>query len=182
MNLAPQTLLEFWFDPQHTPLWFNSTSAFDATIRERFEAAWEAARKGRLEQWRKTPEGALALVILLDQMPLNMYRGRPESFATEAQAREVAQAALEAGWDAALEAAGKAFLYMPFMHSEAEADQARSVALFEAAGLTDNLKWARHHQDLILRFGRFPHRNAILGRQSTDEELAYLDSEEAFTG
>lgn len=179
---TPEEVLGFWFGPQARERWFKSTPAFDAEVRARFEAAWQAAAEGRLEHWAQTPAGAVALVIVLDQFPLNMYRDRAESFATEARARAVSERALDAGFDRELPDAQKAFLYMPFMHSEDAADQARSVALYEAAGLEHNLKWARHHRDLIARFGRFPHRNAILGRESTPAEREYLDSTEAFRG
>jgi uncharacterized protein (DUF924 family) len=124
----------------------------------------------------------LALVIVLDQFPLNMFRGQRESFATEAAAREAAVQAIAWGFDQSLTDEQKAFLYLPFMHSEDLADQDRAVALYEGAGLENSLKWARHHRELIRRFGRFPHRNAILGRPSTPEELAYLGSAGAFKG
>ncbi len=180
--MKPQALLDFWFAPEHEPLWFRATPQFDQTVRERFEVVWQAARDGQLADWERTPEGALALVILLDQLPLNMFRGQPECFATEALAREVAGRALARQFDQALPAKGKAFLYMPFMHSEKLADQDTAVALYEAAGLADNLRFARHHRAIVQRFGRFPHRNAILGRSSTAEEAAWLASAEAFHG
>lgn len=175
-------ILTFWFSERVKPLWFRSTPEFDAELRERFFHTWEAAAAGEFDSWRQTPEGALALVIVLDQFPLNMFRGRPESFSTAEQALEVAAGAVEKGWDKELDSSQLAFLYMPFMHSENPEDQERSVALFEAAGLESNLRFARHHRDLIRRFGRFPHRNAILGRASTDKELDYLASKEAFHG
>ncbi len=179
---AVDEVLEFWFAPPTRERWFNSTPAFDAQVRARFEAVWRAAADGELDHWAQTPAGAVALVVVLDQFPLNMYRGRAESFATEARSREVAERALALGFDRELRDAEKAFLYMPFMHSEDPADQARSVSLYEAAGLEHNLKWARHHRDLIARFGRFPHRNALLGRADTAAEREYLASVEAFHG
>jgi uncharacterized protein (DUF924 family) len=121
-------------------------------------------------------------VIVLDQFPLNMFRGEAQSYSTGEQALEVAADAVARGLDRELEGERLAFLYMPFMHSENPGDQEQSVALFEAAGLEDNLRFARHHRELIRRFGRFPHRNAILGRPSSAEELAYLASKEAFLG
>lgn len=175
-------VLEFWFSARVTPLWFNSTPEFDNEIRTRFFATFKAAVYGELTGWTDTPEGALALVIVLDQFPLNMFRGHATAFDVEALARSVAAQAVERGLDRGLDAAGKAFMYLPFMHSEDLADQDRSVALYRQAGLQDSLTWALHHRELIRRFGRFPHRNIILGRASTDEELAYLDSEEAFHG
>jgi uncharacterized protein (DUF924 family) len=180
--LSPEDLLQFWFHPKRQPFWFNSTPEFDREIGRRFGTLWQSGRDGELAHWETTPEGALALVILLDQFPLNMFRGRPEGFSTEAASREVAERAIERGFDRALDDQGKAFLYMPFMHSETLADQDRSLALLAAAGLDSNLKWAHHHRDIVGRFGRFPHRNAILGRQNTPEEKEWLASPEAFRG
>ena len=180
--VTPEELLQFWFADRVRPLWFNATPAFDAELRERYLDTYRAALAGEKASWADTPEGALALVICLDQLPLNMFRGQPESFAGEAPSRQIAAAAIEQGFDQTLNGAQKAFLYLPFMHSETLADQERSLKLFEDAGLTDNLRWAKHHRDIVARFGRFPHRNAILGRQNTPEELAYLASDEAFTG
>jgi len=181
-TVTAHELIDFWFSKPARERWFDSTPEFDRQVRERFLSTYEAAAAGELDHWQQTPAGALALVIALDQFPLNMFRGEARSFDTEARSREVAAAAIEQGLDEPLEDEQKAFLYLPFMHSESLADQDRSVALFEAAGLTDNLKWAYHHRDIVRRFGRFPHRNAILGRQSTAEEQAYLNSDEAFTG
>lgn len=180
--LAPDELLEWWFSDAVRPLWFRSTPQFDAEVTIRCLATLSAARRGDLSDWAHQPGGALALVITLDQLPLNMFRGEPESFASEAEARRIAGRAIDQGFDAGLTDEGKAFLYMPFMHSETLADQDRSVELYAAAGLSENLKFARHHRDIVARFGRFPHRNAILGRKSTPEELAYLDSPGAFRG
>jgi len=177
-----KAVLDFWFSDSVKPLWFRSTPAFDEELCERFLTTWQAAASGELRRWAESPEGALALVIVLDQFPLNMFRGKAESFSTEARSREVAREAVEKGWDKELDTSRLAFLYMPFMHSENLDDQDRSVALFEAAGLTDNLRFAMHHRELIRRFGRFPHRNAILGRASSEDELTYLASKEAFLG
>ncbi|ROR34441.1 DUF924 family protein [Inmirania thermothiophila] len=178
----PREVLDFWFDARVRGQWFRATPALDAEIRDRFEGLWRRAAGGGLAAWEATAEGALALVIVLDQFPLNMFRGRPEAFSTEALAREVAARAIARGLDAALDDAGRAFLYLPFMHSEDLRDQDRAVALFAAAGLEDNLRWARHHREIVRRFGRFPHRNAVLGRPSTPEEEAWLASPEAFRG
>jgi uncharacterized protein (DUF924 family) len=178
--MTADEVLEFWFSPAARPRWFRATPAFDAAVRERFEAAWRAARRGAFADWEETPAGALALVILLDQLPLNMFRDRPEGYATEALGRAVAERAIARGFDAALQPERLPFLYLPFMHSEDLADQDRSVALFEAAHLADNLRWARHHRDIVRRFGRFPHRNAALGRPSSVEEAQWLQSAEAF--
>jgi uncharacterized protein (DUF924 family) len=177
-----QEIIAFWFSDRVRPLWFRSTPEFDAELRERFLDIWQAAADGELENWRESAQGALALVIVLDQFPLNMFRGEAQSYSTGEQALEVAADAVARGLDRELDKAHLAFLYLPFMHSEDPDDQERSVALFETAGLTDNLRFARHHRELIRRFGRFPHRNAILGRPSSAEELAYLATKEAFLG
>ena len=180
--VTPAELVTFWFSEQVKPMWFNATSAFDTELREHYADTYFAALNGELTQWEDTPEGALALVICLDQFPLNMFRGQPESFAGEAPSRLVATRAIERGFDQQLKDIQKVFLYMPFMHSEELADQDRALELMAQAGLDDNLRWARHHREIVARFGRFPHRNAILGRESREDELAYLDSDEAFTG
>lgn len=175
-------VLDFWFSELVRPLWFNSTQEFDDELREKFLETYQAALGGKLSDWEKTPLGALALVICLDQFPLNMFRGRVESFEGEIPSLHVAERAIEKGLDQQLEGVQKAFLYMPFMHSEDMAQQDRSVELFSKAELKDNLHWAKHHRGIVQRFGRFPHRNAILGRESTPEELVYLQSGEAFHG
>lgn len=180
--MQTKEILEFWFADGMDKLWFRATPAFDAEIRERFEATWRAAADGRLQTWEDSAAGSLALVLVLDQFPLNMYRGTAQAFSTGDDAIRVTRSAVDRGLDAALSDPQKAFLYMPLMHSEQLADQDESVHRYRAAGLADNLRFAEHHRELIRRFGRFPHRNAILGRGSTPEELAYLDSKEAFTG
>lgn len=182
MSESPQSILEFWFSDKVQPLWFQSTPEFDAELRERFETVWQQAAAGKLDGWAETPEGALALVILLDQIPLNIFRGDALCFSTEAKSRNITNLAVERKLDADLTDEQKAFLYMPLMHSESMDDQDKSVGLYEAAGLADNLKFAQHHRDIVRRFGRFPHRNKILGRQSTEAEQAYLESDEAFHG
>ena len=175
-------ILAFWFAAAVRPYWFAATAQFDQTLRERFASCYRAAATGALADWEQSGDGALALVIVLDQFPLNMFRGQPASFATEAQARAVAERAIARGFDQTLNPEQKLFLYLPFMHSENLADQDRSVQLYQQPGLEDNLRFAEHHRGLIHRFGRFPHRNAILGRASTADELAYLASPEAFHG
>ncbi len=175
-------VIAFWFAPDVQALWFAATPAFDEALRSRFLAVYPMAAAGQLSAWETTAVGALALTIVLDQFPLNMFRAQPESFATEAAARAVADRAIARGFDRAVPPIQRQFLYLPFMHSEALADQDRSVQLYQQDGLENGLHFARHHQALIRRFGRFPHRNAILGRSSTAEELAYLASDEAFHG
>jgi uncharacterized protein (DUF924 family) len=178
----PSEVVKFWFSDTVRPLWFAATAEFDQALRQHFLATYQAAAVGERTDWEITPEGALALVIVLDQFPLNMFRGRPEAFATEMAAREVADRAIARGLDQALPPEQQTFLFMPFMHSETLADQERSVRLFQQPGLEQALGFARHHHGLIRRFGRFPHRNVILGRTHTAEEVAYLASPEAFHG
>lgn len=177
-----QDLLDFWFSPRVEKLWFHSTPAFDGELRDRYAATYAAACRAELNEWAANAHGALALVILYDQIPLNIFRGQPQSFASEARARDVAATAIARGFDHALSAAQKVFLYMPYMHSEDLNDQDKAVELFTSAGLNNNLRFAKHHREIVRRFGRFPHRNAILGRESTAEEIAWLASKEAFKG
>lgn len=181
-TITPDGILDFWFSADVKPRWFSSTAELDRSIRERFEALWRQAVEGRLEAWKDTPEGCLALVIVLDQLPLNMFRGQALSFSSERQAIQVTRYALEQGYHRRIPAERLGFLFMPLMHSENLADQDLSVRLFEEAGLESNLYWVRHHRELIRRFGRFPHRNAILGRASSPEEIDYLNSKDAFKG
>ncbi len=181
--MEPETVLGFWFSERVRRHWFGNTSRdLDLEIRNRFEDAWRAAARGVFAAWEAEPRGALALVVLLDQFPLHMFRGQAEAWSTEREARAVARRAVERGHDAALDADGKRFLYMPFMHSEDLGDQDLAVALYEKAGLEDAARWARHHREIVRRFGRFPHRNAPLGRETTPEEAAWLASGEAFRG
>lgn len=181
-QITPADILTFWFSDSVKRLWFNSTPAFDAEIKAQFEDVYTAALAGNLSAWQNSADGCVALVVILDQFPLNMYRGLQESFGGEVKAREIAKDAIKNGFDGQIPDEQKAFLYMPLMHSENIADQDLSVSLFEAAGLKENLRFANHHRDIVRRFGRFPHRNKILGRPSTQEELDYLASTEAFHG
>lgn len=175
-------LIDFWFSGETSKLWFNSNPAFDQLLLEKYGALWQTAREGKLDHWGDSAEASLALVILLDQFPLNMFRGNAQSFATEEKSREIASHALAQALDQQLPMARRTFLYMPFMHSEDLEDQARSVQLFSQPGLEDNLRFAGHHYQIIERFDRFPHRNKILGRESSEEELEYLNSKQAFKG
>jgi uncharacterized protein (DUF924 family) len=180
--LAPLAveILDFWFVPRGVTRreWFTQDAAFDAAIRTRFGAALAAALAGAFGEWCAAPRGSLARVVLLDQFTRNAFRGTPDAFAGDARALATAQDAIDRGFDRALDARERWFLYMPFQHSESLADQDRGVALFDAlareTGLTDPLPYPQRHRDVIARFGRFPHRNAILGRASTAEELAFL--------
>ncbi len=171
---AIQNLLAFWFADENKKSWYDSTPAFDQLCQERFGALVDRAAKGDLSSWAETADGALALVLLLDQMPRNIYRGKPRAFQTDPDAVEIASRAIEHGFDRELEIERRKFLYLPYMHSEVLAEQERSVALSLALNDEETLSYAEDHADIIRRFGRFPHRNAILGRASTSEELAFL--------
>jgi uncharacterized protein (DUF924 family) len=174
-------VLDFWREagPQR---WFAKDEVFDETCRERFLVTYEAAARGDVAEWELEPRGALALLILLDQFPRNMFRGTRRVYAADPAAVLLAERAIERGFDKAVAPELRRFFYLPFMHSEEFSHQERSVALNEALGEEDSIHWARHHRDIIARFGRFPHRNAILGRESTAEERAYLAEEGAFAG
>lgn len=168
-------VLRFWFEECRPEQWFEADPAFDAAVRARFAALWRRGAAGELAGWRETPEGALALVIVLDQFPRNIFRGTPKAYASDPLARAVADDAVARGFDLALGEKGRKFLYLPFEHSEDLADQRRSVALVaERCADPESLDYARRHLEIIERFGRFPHRNAILGRPSTPEEETFL--------
>ena len=171
---APAEILSFWREagPTH---WYSKDAAFDASLRARFMALWERAVSGGLSSWEASDEGALALVIVLDQFPRNMFRDESRAYCSDALALEVANRAIARGTDARIEPKLLEFLYMPFMHSELLADQLRCVELFRSAGRLENLKYAEDHADIIRHFGRFPHRNRILGRVTTPQEQAFLD-------
>ena len=156
-------------------LWFAKDAQFDARFRERFLRDHDSAARGELSRWQSTPEGALALVILLDQFPRNAFRGTPRMYDTDAMARKVANTAFAAGYDQRIPLELQKFFVLPFAHSEELADQERAVALARRIG-PDDLAHAEHHRDIVRRFGRFPHRNKILGRASTAEEQQYLDN------
>lgn len=167
-------VIEFW-RAAGPSLWFAKDAQFDRRFRERFITAHDAAARGELAAWSHTADGSLALLILLDQFPRNAFRGTPRMYATDELARHVAGAAIAAGHDRAVATELRVFMYLPFAHSESLADQERCVVLAGALGPVDRAH-AEHHRDIIKRFGRFPHRNAILGRVSTQEELHYLDN------
>ena len=172
MTTTPTQLLQFWREagPRR---WFARDEAFDAGFRDRFLATHEAAAGGALAHWASTAEGALGLVLLLDQFPRNSFRDTARMYATDAQARAVADAAISAGFDRQVEAGLRRFFYLPFMHSEELADHDRSVALNEPLG-GESLRYALHHREIVRRFGRFPHRNAVLGRPSSADEERFL--------
>jgi uncharacterized protein (DUF924 family) len=175
-------VLDFWFGREGEPgygefreAWFTKDPEFDQRVRDRFEALHEAAAAGELDDWKEEARSCLALVILLDQLPRNMYRGDPRSYATDYKAQETAEHAVDRAFDRELPAFQRMFLYMPFMHSEDLAHQRRSVELFRAlGGENDATGYAVRHMEIVERFGRFPHRNEVLGRQTTPEEAEFL--------
>lgn len=173
----PAEIIAFWL--RHGPKkWFGKDDAFDAEIATSYATDHIAASRGDYAGWEATAEGSLALLLLLDQFPRNLYRGSAHSYATDGLARSIAAKSLDAGFDRAVEAALRPFFYLPFEHSETLADQEHCVALCKAhcdeTGDTESLRWAKEHHDIIARFGRFPHRNKALGRQTTPEEQAFL--------
>ena len=175
----PQQVLDFWFDPASEAFWFEKNREFDALCRERFGGLTEAALARELDGWANHGGGdglgTLALVIALDQFPRNIFRGEPRCYAGDPAALAHATAAILAGVDEGWPEARRAFLYMPYQHAEDRLLQERSVALFRRLG--EDTKWYRsavRHRDIVARFGRFPHRNSLLGRDSTAEELAFL--------
>ncbi len=182
MQLTADDILTYWFSERIARHWFNSTPDIDREIKDRFETIWTLASQGELDDWLDSATGCLVLIILLDQMPLNMFRGQAKSFSTEARAVSIAKQAIQQAFDKQLPKEQLIFMYMPFMHSENMQDQNMAVELFRQAGLQENLKFAQHHLSIVERFGRFPHRNKILGRQSSQHELEYLDSDGAFKG
>lgn len=174
-------ILTFWFgtanlaEPvEFREAWFKRDDAFDQDIRAGFSNDVEGALRGELDGMAETAEGALALLLLLDQFTRNLFRGTPRAFSGDARARTIAKSALARGFDAAMSPNHRAFLYLPFEHSEDIADQERSVALFATLNDPRAYDYAVRHQDVIARFGRFPHRNAALGRDSTQEEIEFL--------
>jgi uncharacterized protein (DUF924 family) len=173
MSITPADVVGFW-KAAGPGKWFKKSPAFDAEITARFMEAHFAASRGEYAAWAATPDGALALLLLLDQFPRNMFRGSAHSFATDPLARSIAEAALAAGHDRVEAQDMRGFFYLPFEHSERIEDQDRSVEL--TAWDPELHKWALIHHDIISRFGRFPHRNTALGRTTTAEEQAFLDS------
>jgi uncharacterized protein (DUF924 family) len=181
-----KALLDFWFGLEGDPnrehyreIWFKATGEFDAALRREFLADYEEGAAGALQSWETSAEGALALVLLLDQVPRNIFRSTPRAYATDPAARAAADRALERGFDQRVPPAWRIFFYMPFHHSEDIADQRRSAALFNALPRNPDRRgslrrYGRPYLEVIERFGRFPHRNEILGRESTPAEIAFL--------
>jgi uncharacterized protein (DUF924 family) len=177
---GPGDVLAFW-RAAGPDKWFKKDPAFDAEIARRFRAVWHAAASAALSAWEEAPEGALALIIVLDQFPRNMFRGEHRAYATDALARDVANRAIARQFDTRISSELRRFFYLPFMHSERLADQERCIRLAVALANDEFAKYAHGHADIIRRFGRFPHRNAMLNRVTTPEEQAFLDAG-GFTG
>jgi uncharacterized protein (DUF924 family) len=174
-------VLDFWFLPLDHPdhgkprdIWWEAPPEFDAEIRERFAAALDRAVADGLDHWQRSPDGALALILLTDQFSRNMHRRSARAFVGDSKARATARLAVTRGYPAAFNATMRIFFYMPFQHSEHVADQEMGCALFAAFDDAELMKHATEHRDVVARFGRFPHRNEVLGRACTDEELEYL--------
>jgi len=173
-DITPADILTFWREAGYDR-WYKKDDAFDAEVRRRYLALWQRAVAGELSAWETSDDGALALTIVLDQFPRNMFRGEARAFSSDAMARDVAARAIARGADSRIDPELVEFLYMPFMHSEHLADQLRCVELFRSAPDPDNLRYAEEHAEIIRRFGRFPHRNRVLGRAMTAEEQAFLE-------
>jgi uncharacterized protein (DUF924 family) len=172
--MQAEDILHFWFEELSPAQHFAQEDAIDAMIRVRFGSVWQAAQRCELWGWRATPQGRLAEIVVLDQFSRNIHRGTPQAFAQDAQALVLAQELVAGGHDAALPSAQRAFAYLPYMHSESAAIHAQAMVLFDQPGLENNLRFEVLHRDIIARFGRYPHRNAALGRVSTPGELAFL--------
>ena len=173
--MTPQDVTAFW-EQAGPERWFNKDAAFDGALSIRFGEALKQARLGAFDHWGQTPEGALGLVILLDQVSRNIHRGSPLSYAADARALRLAKVWIAQGFHQKLVPPRAFWLIMPFEHAEDIDAQHRCLALFQTTGLTEMAHWARVHLDIIAQFGRFPHRNPMLGRVSTPEELAFLES------
>ena len=171
--MTPQDVTAFW-EQAGENRWFFKDAAFDGALKVRFGDALEEAREGAFDNWGETPEGALGLIILLDQVSRNIHRGSPLAFAADARALRLAKGWIGQGFHRKLPAPRAQWFILPFEHAEDLDAQRRGVALFHSMGLSDNARWAQIHLDIIARFGRFPHRNPVLGRVSTPEELAFL--------
>ncbi|SDI70868.1 DUF924 family protein [Billgrantia gudaonensis] len=168
-------VLDFWFRELVPAQWFRKDPALDAEIAQRFGTLLQAATRGELWQWRRSVQGRLAEVIVLDQFSRNVHRDTPLAFAADPTALVLAQEAVAHELDRELETMQRAFLYMPYMHSESLAIHDEALRLFDQPGLEENLRFERRHRDILVRFGRYPHRNAVLGRESTPEERTFLE-------
>lgn len=172
--VMPNTVLDFWFKETPSKQWWSKSDDFDRLIASRFGDVLKAAERCELYRWRETPGGCLAEIIVLDQFSRNIHRDHPGAFANDPLALGLAQTAIASQADLQLESTQRAFLYMPYMHSESPLIHAVAVSLFSQEGMEGNLEFELRHKAIIDRFGRYPHRNAILGRSSTAEEVAFL--------
>lgn len=172
--MSPDKVLDFWFEEIDPSLWFNKDELFDQQVTKRFERTYENIVEGKSENWRSSPRGRLAEIIVLDQFSRNMFRNSAKAFAADFLALSLAKEAIENGDDQKLNITERGFLYMPFMHSEDIKDHETAMKLFAQKGLENNLKFEILHKKIIERFGRYPHRNKILGRESTAEEITFL--------
>ena len=172
--MMAHTVLDFWFKEIDAKQWWTKSAEFDQLIASRFGSLHAAAARCELHPWRETPPGRLAEIIVLDQFSRNMFRDQPQAFACDAMALALAQTAVATQADAVLEIQQRAFVYMPYMHSESPLIHSTAQTLFSQAGLESSLASEQHHKAILDRFGRYPHRNAILGRASTTEELEFL--------
>ena len=180
MNTSPQQIIEFWFSDRIKNQWFSSTPELDKEIFRKYGSIFDDASIGMLDDWMNDPEGSLALIILLDQFPLNMFRGQAKSFQTERKAIEVAFNAINNKYDQKLERDKRVFLYMPFMHSESLQIHQQALLLFSEPDFGHTLTFEKQHFDIVKQFGRYPHRNEILGRSSTALEEQFLMQHEGF--
>lgn len=181
--MTPQDVLTFWFSETSPRQWFAKDEAFDAKIRERFEETFYKALRGELREWRQTPQGRLAEILVLDQLPRNMFRNSPEAFSGDVLALSLAQEAVAQGIDKKLTPTERHFFYMPYMHSESREAHRKAFWLFLRLvpyGKWQAFRYEWQHKRIIDRFGRYPHRNEILGRLSTPEEIAFLKAHSGF--
>ncbi len=172
--MQTEDILHFWFEELSPAQHFAQEDAIDAMIRVRFGATWQAAQRCELWSWRATPQGRLAEILVLDQFSRNIHRGLPQAFAQDTQALALAQELVAGQHDSAFTPPQRAFAYMPYMHSESAVIHEQAMRLFDQPGLENNFKFEVQHRDIIARFGRYPHRNAALGRTSTAQELVFL--------
>lgn len=178
--ITPDDVLNFWFSAETQPRWFAHDAAFDAEIRRKFAVLYEHVRDGAHADWKDSPRGLLALIIVLDQFPRNMHRDSPQAFASDDLALTLSELAIAKGFNVLLSAQERQFLYMPLMHAEKLDVQEQAVARFAELDQPEALDYAIHHRDIIARFGRFPHRNAVLGRASSDQETEFLKTHPGF--
>jgi len=169
-----EQIIDFWFNELEPEQWWQKDEAFDLSVQKRFSSLHNQAKAGELFQWRETALGSLAEIIVLDQFSRNIYRDQPESFACDPMALSLAQATVLKGFDLELSQTERSFIYLPFMHSESPLIHEEAVKLYESLGNLDNLEFENKHKKIIDRFGRYPHRNDILGRKSTLEEIEFL--------